>query len=66
MTDTRQPSKEYRARILVKLTDDILPQPVLSRDEVQTQLSEALRIGDPDSAIISVIVDDPRVTKKRY
>ena len=66
MTDTRQPSKEYRARILVKLTDDILPQAVLSRDEVQTHLSEALKVGDPDSPIISVMVDDPRTTKKRY
>ena len=66
MEGTRQPSKEYRARIFVKLTDDILPQAVLSSDEVQAQLSEALGIGDPDSPIVSLTVDDPRVTKKRY
>jgi hypothetical protein len=58
-----QPSKEYRVRIWVKLTDDLLPQPVLSKTEVEQHLEEALSIGDPDSPIVSVSVDDP-VTKK--
>ena len=66
LTDTRRPSKEYRARILVKLSDDILPTPVLSSTEVQGLLTEALNVGDPDSSIIAVMVDDPRMTKKRY
>ena len=66
MTDGRPPSKEYRARIFVRLSDDILPQPQLSRDEVQALFADALGVGDPDSPIISVTVDDPRVTKRRY
>ena len=66
MVDTRKPSKEYRARILVKLTNDLLPQPVLSKVEVEAHLTEALNVGDPDSPIIAVMVDDPRTTKKRY
>ena len=67
MAGTHQPSKEYRARIFVKLTDDLLPQPVLSKAEVEVRLTEALKAGDPDSPIISVTVDDPRVsTTKRY
>jgi hypothetical protein len=66
MTDSRPPSKEYRARIFVKLSDDILPLPRLSRDEVQGLVAESLKVGDPDSPIISVVVDDPRATKRRY
>ena len=66
MADTRKPSKEYRARILVKLSDDILPTPVLSNTEVQGLLTEALNVGDPDSPIVAVMVDDPRTTKRRY
>jgi hypothetical protein len=67
MVDTRQPSKEYRARIFVKLTDDILPQPVLSKAEVEGYLTEALNVGDAESPVISVTVDDPRDTRtKRY
>ena len=67
MADTGKPSKEYRARILVKLTDDLLPQPVLTKAEVEAHLAEALNVGDPDSPIVSVMVDDPRTTtKKRY
>jgi hypothetical protein len=66
LADTHRPSKEYRARILVKLSDDILPTPVLSNTEVQGLLTEALNVGDPDSPIIAVVVDDPRVTKRRY
>ena len=61
-----QPSKEYRARILVKLTDDLLPQAALSPAEVEAQVKEALNVGDPDSPIISVTVDDPRTIKRRY
>ena len=62
-----QPSKEYRARIWVKLSDDLLPQPVLSRSEVEEYLKEALSIGDTDSPIVSVSVDDPVTRKpKRY
>lgn len=61
------PSKEYRARIMVRLTDDLLPQAVLSRAETEAHLIEALRVGDPDSPIVSVTVDDPRTTTpKRY
>lgn len=65
MTD-RPPSKEYRARIFVRLSDDILPQPRLSKDEVQALLTEALQLGDPDSPIVSVVIDDPRTIKRRY
>jgi len=67
LTDARKPSKEYRARIWVRLTDDLLPQPVLSKAEVEVHLAEALKVGDSDSPIVSVVVDDPRTTTaKRY
>ena len=67
MFGTGKPSKEYRARIMVKLTDDLLPQPVLSKAEVEAHLIEALNVGDPDSPIVAVMVDDPITTKpKRY
>ncbi len=59
------PSKEYRARVLVKLTDDLLPQPVLSKAEVEAHLTEALNLGDPDSPILAVMVDDPVTSKKK-
>ena len=55
-----QPSKEYRARIWVKLSDDFLPHPLLSKTDLEAQLKEALRVGDDDSLIISVSVNDPR------
>lgn len=55
-----EPTKEYRARIWVKLTDDLLPSPVLSKAELQALLSDALGTNDPDSAIVSVRVEDPR------
>ncbi len=55
-----QPSKEYRARIWVKLSDDFLPHPLLSKADLETRLKEALRVGDDDSLIISVSVNDPR------
>lgn len=67
MADAPKPSKEYRARILVRLTDDLLPQPVLSKGEVEAHLIEALKVGDPESPIVSVTIDDPRTTRtKRY
>ena len=67
MTDTRPPSKEYHARIFVRLTDDLLPQPMLSVAEVRAHLSEALKVGAADSPILSVTVDDPRTARpKRY
>ena len=66
MADTHQPSKEYRARILVRLSDDFLPQPVLTKDEVEAHLREALNLDDPESPIIAVLVDDPRAPKRRY
>ncbi len=59
------PGKEYRARILVKLTDDLLPSPVLSKGELAARLIDALGVGDADSPIISVTVDDPRDAKRR-
>lgn len=55
-----EPRKEYRARIWVKLTDELLPSPVLSKEEVEARLVEALEIGNPDSPIVSVAVEDPR------
>ncbi len=55
-----EPRKEYRARIWVKLTDELLPSPVLSREEVEKLLVEALGLGAPDSPIAGIAVDDPR------
>ena len=66
MADTHPPSKEYRARILVRLSDDFLPQPVLSKEQVEAHFREALNLGDPESPIIAVLVDDPRAPKRRY
>jgi hypothetical protein len=63
---TRQPSKEYRARILVKLTDDLLPTPVLTEAQLRDHLTEALKAGDPESPIVAVTIDDPRTIKRRY
>ncbi len=59
------PTKEYRARILVRLTEDLLPSPVLSKGELSARLVDALGVGDPDSPVVSVIVDDPRDAKRR-
>jgi hypothetical protein len=53
-------------RILVTLTNVLLPQPVLSQAEVEAHPTEALNIGDPDSPIIAVMVDDPRTLQSRY
>jgi hypothetical protein len=55
-----KPTKEYRAHIRVKLTDELLPSPVLSKEELQALLIEALGIGRADSPVISVAVYDPR------
>ncbi len=53
-------TKEYRAIIRVKLTDELLPSPVVSKEEVQRLLVEALRVGDGDSPVVSVVVHDRR------
>ena len=55
-----EPRKEYRARIWVKLTDELLPSPVLSKEELQARLADALGVGNPQSPVVSVVVDDPR------
>jgi hypothetical protein len=55
-----EPRKEYRARIWVKLTDELLPSPVLSKEQLQARLVEALAVGDPQSPVASVVVEDPR------
>ncbi len=55
-----KPRKEYRARIWVTLTDDLLPTPVLSRAELEARLVEALKAGQPGSPVVSVAVTDPR------
>ena len=54
------PTKEYRARIRVKLSDELLPTPMLSKEEVAALLEEALRVGQPDSDVVSISVHDPR------
>lgn len=55
-----EPTKEYRARIWVKLSDDFLPYPLLSKKDLEIQLREALGVGTADSLIVSVTVNDPR------
>jgi hypothetical protein len=59
------PEKEYYARIWVKLTDELLPSPMLSKAELQEQLSAALNAGAPDSPIVSVSVGEPRDSRRR-
>jgi hypothetical protein len=54
------PTKEYRARIRVKLTDELLPSPVLSKEELQRLLADALGVGKADSPIVELSVYDPR------
>ncbi len=56
--------KEYRARIRVRLTDAMLPEPQLSKAELEALLREALKVGDADSPIASISVDDPRTDSK--
>jgi hypothetical protein len=60
-----EPRKEYQARIWVKLTDDLLPGPVLSKAELEAHLIEGLDVGDPDSPIVSLVVEDPSDTRTR-
>lgn len=55
-----QPSKEYRARIWIKLSDDFLPHPLLSKEELATRLREVLEVGTAESPVLSVQVMDPR------
>lgn len=55
-----EPTKEYRARIRVKLSDEFLPTPLLTKDELRERLVSALGVGAPDSLVVSVVVDDPR------
>ena len=51
---------EYRAIIRVKLTDELLPSPVVSKEELQELLVEALRAGEDDSPVVSLAVHDRR------
>ncbi len=60
-----EPRKEYRARIWVKLSEGILPQPALSKAELQAHLAERLEVDDPDSPIAAVAVDDPSDRSRR-
>ncbi len=60
-----KPTKEYHARIGVKLSEDILPVPALSKDELYAYLIEHLSVGDPDSPIVSLSVGDPAVRRPR-
>jgi hypothetical protein len=53
-------TKEYRATIRVKLTDELLPSPVVSKEELQAMIVEALRVGKADSPVAAVSVYDPR------
>ena len=53
-------TKEYRAWIRVRLTDDLLPSPVLSKQELEERLKAALEAGQPGSPVVSVSVADPR------
>lgn len=65
MSEREKPSKAYRARVSVRLTDEMLPQPLLSRSELETYLNDALNTADPESPIVSISVDDPRTTSAR-
>ncbi len=60
-----EPSKEYRVRIWVKLSEGILPQPALSKAELQEHLAEQLGVGEANSPIASVAVDDPSDQRRR-
>ncbi len=54
-----EPAKEYRARIWVRLSDDFLPHPLLSKAELEARLVEVLQVGSTDSQVVSLRVDDP-------
>ncbi len=60
-----EPRKEYHARIWVKLSDGILPEPALSNADLQALLVERLGVGDAESPIDSVAVDDPADRRRR-
>mgnify|MGYP001821800789 CR=1 FL=1 len=53
-------TKEYRAIIRVKLTDEFIPSPVVSKEELQQLMIEALQVGDNDSPVVSLVVHDRR------
>jgi hypothetical protein len=53
-------TKEYRAIIRVKLTDELLPSPVVSKEELQQLLVEALNVGSDGSPVVSLVVHDRR------
>lgn len=55
-----EPRKEYRARIWVRLTDDFIPAPELSKAELEAHLRSALAVGEPGSPIAGLAVEDPR------
>jgi hypothetical protein len=55
-----EPTKEYRATIRVKLTDELLPRPVVSKEELQALIVAALNVGGADSPVAAVAVYDPR------
>ena len=55
-----EPRKEYRARIYVRLTDELLPSPQLSKEQLHALLTDALHAGRADSPVVSVMVEDPR------
>ncbi len=54
------PTKEYRVVVRVKLTDELLPSPVISKEELQQLLIGALNVGGTESPVVSVAVYDPR------
>ncbi len=60
-----EPQKEYHARIRVRLSDGILPEPALSKAELEAHLAERLEVGDPDSPVVSIAVDDPSDRRRR-
>jgi hypothetical protein len=62
------PTKEYQAWIRVKLSESILPVPVLTREGLEAYLMEHLDVGEPDSPIVSLGVGDPaeRRPRRRY
>ena len=53
-------TKEYRAIIRVKLTDELLPSPVVSKEELQQLLVEALNVGSDGSPVVSLVIHDRR------
>ncbi len=60
-----EPRKEYHARIWVALSEGILPQPALSKAELQAHLVERLAVGEEGSPIAAVAVDDPSDRSRR-